>query len=70
MAEASYDIRHSPSSPNLAAEDSGYGQELASAQGSLRTRSLSAVNFSPNWIIPYHELVRSPSHMFAWLGRC
>ncbi|BDA45524.1 probable serine/threonine-protein kinase CTR1 at C-terminar half [Coccomyxa sp. Obi] len=52
MTEASYDIRHSPSTPNLA-EESGYGQEL---QGSLKSSSLSAVNFSPNWIIPYHEL--------------
>lgn len=58
MAEAAYDIRHSPSTPNLAAEDSGSGQELQSAPGSLRSSSLSAVNFSPNWIIPYHELVR------------
>ncbi len=60
MAEAAYDIRHSPSAPNMA-EEYGSGQELQSLAGSLKSNSLGTwpqVAFSPNWIIPYSELVR------------
>lgn len=74
MAEASYDIRHSPSAPNMAeaAEEFGSGQELQSLQGSLKSNSLGtwpAVAFSPNWIIPYQELVRCSPYIVGLVQR-
>lgn len=69
IAEDISDIRlvpRVPSAPSMAANDSASasGQDLQSLQGSLKSSSLGTwpiSAFSPNWIIPYSELVRHPA---------